>query len=235
MHDHNASRLHLSKHAYSYLCMHLWEPKNTWGPWEPSWGSQSLASAWQHHIGCTRGETPLESLLIDTIPDRHLSEPDWAMFKFKERQTSMGGAGGVESRTPLTQTSQSPADRIAGFQKCMLLPPTTIGGCNSQTLGSKSQSEATNLPLRRLHCISDAPSIVFNHGNSYMAAEIKPSKWSHCYILIPRAFQVMYLKILDSAAIAIIHVCDYIWVVFSMTEHLISPQTIYIISVLQKH
>lgn len=78
--------------------------------------------------------------------------------------------------TPLTQTSQSPADWIAGFQKCMLLPPTTIGGRNSQTLGSKSQSEATNLPLRRLHCISDAPSIVFNHGNSYMAAEIKPSK-----------------------------------------------------------
>lgn len=64
--------------------------------------------------------------------------------------------------TPLTQTSQAPSDQISGFQKCVLLPPTTIGGRNSQTRGSKSQSEATNLPLCRLDCIPDAPSIVFN-------------------------------------------------------------------------
>ncbi len=38
------------------------------------------------------------ALLIDTIPDKPLSEPDWAMFNFKELQTKMGGAGGVESR-----------------------------------------------------------------------------------------------------------------------------------------
>ncbi len=83
--------------------------------------------------------------------------------------------------------------------------------------------------MRRLLC-----SI---HGISHTAAEIKPSKWSRCYILIPQAFQVMYLKILDSAAIAIIPVCDYIWVILSMTEHLISPSDNiqYIISVLQKH
>lgn len=66
--------------------------------------------------------------------------------------------------TPLTQRSQTPSDRISGFQKCMLLPPTTIGGRNSQTPGSKSQSEATNLPLRRLDCISDALSIVQSMG-----------------------------------------------------------------------
>jgi len=136
------------------------------GPWEPFLGFPESCFSMTAPHRMHGGIYALKSLLIDTIPDRPLSGTRLSNVQVQRLPDEDGWSW--SHVTPLT-SQNSPSDQISGFQKCVLLPSITIGGRNSQTLGSKSQSEATNLRLCRLDCIADAPSIVcnpweFSHG-----------------------------------------------------------------------